>query len=124
GLTKEVRTQPKRPCNLDQQCKAPDLLTFGDCGQDLGYRVRRPDGEDHSGSQQDWTDLVRADCCQDGHPLELLKRIKGRLDGAVPARKGEGQDTAGPASEPEAVGEDLAGGEPSAEDSPDGLAEQ
>ena len=85
-----------------------------------------------SPGQQDWTDLVRADCCQDGHPLELLKRIKGRLDGAVPARKGEGQDTAGPASaeqdfageEPEAVGEDLAGGEPSAEDSPDGLAEQ
>ena len=80
-----------------------------------------------SPGQQDWTDLVRADCCQDGHPLELLKRIKGRLDGAVPARKGEGQDTAGPASaeqdfageEPEAVGEDLAGGEPSAEDSPD-----
>ena len=72
---------------------------------------------------------------QDGHPLELLKRIKGRLDGAVPARKIEGQDTtAGPASaeqdfageEPEAVMEDLAGGEsgPSTEDSPDGLAEQ
>ncbi|CAN0328568.1 unnamed protein product, partial [Ascophyllum nodosum] len=72
---------------------------------------------------------------QDGHPLELLKRIKGRLDGAVPARKVEGQDTtAGPASaeqdfageEPEAVVEDLAGGEsgPSTEDSPDGLAEQ
>ncbi|CAN0253819.1 unnamed protein product, partial [Ascophyllum nodosum] len=20
-------------CNLDQQCKAPDLLTFGDCGR-------------------------------------------------------------------------------------------
>ncbi|CAM9103731.1 unnamed protein product, partial [Ascophyllum nodosum] len=32
------------------------------------------------------------------------------------------QDFAG--EEPEAVGEDLAGGEPSAEDSPDGLAEQ
>ena len=69
---------------------------------------------------------------QDGHPLELLKRIKGRLDGAVPARKVEGQDTtAGPVSaeqdeEPEAVVEDLAGGEsgPSTEDSPDGLAEQ
>ena len=70
---------------------------------------------------------------QDGHPLELLKRIKGRLDGAVPARRVEGQvATAGPASteqdfageEPEAVVEDLAGGEPSAEDSPDGLAEQ
>ena len=70
---------------------------------------------------------------QDGHPLELLKRIKGRLDGAVPARRVEGQDTtAGPASaeqdfageEPEAVVEDLAGGEPLAEDSPDGLAEQ
>ena len=52
-----------------------------------------------------------------------------------PARKVEGQDTtAGPASEeqdfageePEAVVENLAGGEPgpSAEDSPDGLAEQ
>ena len=88
-----------------------------------------------SPGQQDWTDLVRADRlkAQDGHPLELLKRIKGRLDGAVPARKVEGQDTtAGPASaeqdfageEPEAVVEDLAGGEPSAEDSPDGLAEQ
>ena len=70
---------------------------------------------------------------QDGHPLELLERIKGRLDGAVPARKVEGQDTtAEPVSaeqdfageEPEAVVEDLAGGEPSAEDSPDGLAEQ
>ena len=72
---------------------------------------------------------------QDGHPLELLKRIEGRLDGAVPARKVEGQDTtAGPASaeqdfageEPEAVVEDLADGEsgPSTEDSPDGLAEQ
>ena len=90
-----------------------------------------------SPSQQDWTDLVRADRlkAQDGHPLELLKRIKGRIDGAVPARKVEGQDTTpGPASveqdfageEPEAVVEDLAGGEsgPSAEDSPDGLAEQ
>ena len=90
-----------------------------------------------SPGQQDWTDLVRADRlkAQDGHPLELLKRIKGRLDGAVPARKVEGQDTtAGPASaeqdfageEPEAVVEDLAGGEPgpSTEDSPDGLAEQ
>ena len=74
-----------------------------------------------SPDQQDWTDLVRADWlkAQDGHPLELLKRIKGRLDGAVPARKVERQDTtAGPASaeqdfageEPEAVVEDLAGG--------------
>ena len=32
-LTKELRSQPKRSCNLDQQCKAPDLLTFGDCGR-------------------------------------------------------------------------------------------
>ena len=74
-----------------------------------------------SPGQQDWTDLVRADRlkAQDGHPLELLKRIKGRIDGAVPARKVEGQDTTpGPASaeqdfageEPEAVVEDLAGG--------------
>ena len=88
-----------------------------------------------SPGQQDWTDLVRADRCQDGHPLEMLKRIKGRLDGAVPARKVDGQDTtAGPVSaeqdfageEPEAVVEDLASGEsgPSTEDSPDGLAEQ
>ena len=64
-----------------------------------------------------------------------MKRIKGRLDGAVLAKKVEGQDnTAGPASaeqdfageEPKAVVEDLAGGEsgPSAKDSPDGLAEQ
>ncbi|CAM9862968.1 unnamed protein product, partial [Ascophyllum nodosum] len=86
---------------------------------------------------QDWTGLVRADRlkAQDGHPLELLNRIKGRIDGAVPARKVEGQDTTpGPVSaeqdfageEPEAVVEDLAGGKsgPSAEDSPDGLAEQ
>ena len=54
---------------------------------------------------------------------ELLKRIKGRLDDAVPARKVEGQDTTtGPAS----AEQDLAGGEPgpSAEDSPDGLVEQ
>ena len=58
---------------------------------------------------------------------------RSRLDGAVPARKVEGQDTtAGPASaEQDFAGEkpeeeDLAGGEPgpSAEDSPDGLAEQ
>ena len=89
-----------------------------------------------SPGRQGWTDFVRADRlkAQDGHPLELLKRIKDRLDGAVPARKAEGQDTtAGSASakgfageEPEAVVEDLAGGEsgPSAEDSPDGLAEQ
>ena len=33
GLTKELLSQPKRSCNLDQQCKAPDLLTFGDCGR-------------------------------------------------------------------------------------------
>ena len=64
-------------------------------------------------------------------PLELLKRIKGRLDGAVPARKVEGQDPVSEeqdfaGEEPEAVVEDLAGGEPgpSTEDSPDGLAEQ
>ena len=90
-----------------------------------------------SPGQQDWTDLVRADRlkAQDGHPLELSKGIKGRLDGAVPARKVEGQDTTpGPASveldfageEPEAVEEDLADGQSgmSTEDSPDGLAEQ
>ena len=70
-------------------------------------------------------------------PWKLPGRIGGRsrIDGAVPARKVEGQDTTpGPVSvdqdfageEPEAVEEDLAGGEsaPSAEDSPDGLAEQ
>ena len=78
-----------------------------------------------SPGQQDWTDLVRADRlkAQDGHPLELLKRIKGRLDGAVPARKVEGQDTT---AGPESAKQDLAGGEPgpSAEDRPDGLAEQ
>ena len=33
GLTKELLSQPKRSCNLDQQRKAPDLLTFNDCGR-------------------------------------------------------------------------------------------
>ena len=68
---------------------------------------------------------------------KLPGRIGGRsrIDGALPARKVEGQDTTpGPVSveqdfageEPEAVEEDLVGGEsgPSADDSPDGLAEQ
>ena len=92
-----------------------------------------------SSSQQDWADLVRADRLkvQDGHPLEMLQRIKGRsrIEGAASARKADGQDTTpGPVSveqdfageEPEAVEEDLAGGESgaSAEDRPDGLAEQ
>ena len=67
---------------------------------------------------------------------KLPGRIGGRsrIDGAVPARKVEGQDTTPrPVSveqdfageEPEAVEEDLTGGESglSAEDRPDGLAE-
>ena len=77
-----------------------------------------------------WADLVRADPpeAQDGHPLEMLKRIEGRnrIEDAAPARKIEGQHTTpGPApveqdfagEEPEAADEDLAGGEsrPSAE---------
>ena len=41
-MTREQRSQPKRSCNLDQQRKAPDLLTFGDCEQDLGCCVRQP----------------------------------------------------------------------------------
>ena len=83
-----------------------------------------------SPSQQVWAALVRADPlkAQDGHRLEMSKRIKGRsrIEGAAPARKIEGQDTTpGPApveqafagEEPDPVDEDFAGGKsrPSAE---------
>ena len=83
-----------------------------------------------SPSQQVWADLVRADPlkAQDGHPLEMLKTIKGRsrIEDAAPARKIEGHDpTPGPApveqdfagEEPEPFDEDLVGREsrPSAE---------
>ena len=91
----------------------------------------------HVPSSGYFPNLVRADPlkAQDGHSLERLQRINGRnrIEGAAPARKAEGLDTTpGPASveldfageEPEAVEEDLAGGEsgPSAEDRPDRLA--
>ena len=80
--------------------------------------------------------MVRADPlkAQDGHSLERLQRIIGRnrIEGAAPARKAEGLDTTpAPASveldfageEPEAVEEDLAGGESGSPDRPDRLAE-
>ena len=74
-----------------------------------------------------WADLVRADPVKahDGYSLEMSSSIGGRsrIEGAVPAKRVEGQDaTPGPVS----VEHDFAGGEPepSAEDFRDGLAEQ
>ena len=66
-----------------------------------------------SPSQEVWADLVRADPlkAQDGHPLEMFRRIKGRsrIEDATPARKIERQvTTPGPAP----VEQDFAGEEP------------
>ena len=66
-----------------------------------------------SPSQEVWADFVRADPlkAQDGHPLEMFRKIKGRsrIEDATPARKIERQDTTpGPAP----VEQDFAGEEP------------
>ena len=57
GLTKELRSQPKRSCNLDQQCKASDLLTFGDCGRtsvaEFVSRVTKPTRESEKARVRD-----------------------------------------------------------------------